>query len=142
MVSPQSSGAVWQSRQASWAPRPNSVYGVSGRKATVKKKNGGAGIAELRSCVKIEVDVLGPQSLNSPYGLCGRKATCSLNLNQESVARNSLWLSAGPGNQWITDLIGAPWFGDNPVVERRTRDRKVSDSNPGRCSGRIFSLYG
>ena len=29
-------------------------------------------VTELRRCVKVEVDVLGP---NSPYGLCGRKAT-------------------------------------------------------------------
>ena len=33
-------------------------------------------VRELRSCVKEEVDVLGPYS---PYGFCGRKA--SLNLN-------------------------------------------------------------
>ena len=26
-------------------------------------------------CVKVEVAVLGSPSLNSPYGLCGRKAT-------------------------------------------------------------------
>ena len=32
-------------------------------------------MSELRICVKVEVDVLGVPSLNSPYGLCGRKAT-------------------------------------------------------------------
>ena len=31
--------------------------------------------AELRSCVKVEVAVLGSLSPNSPYGLRGRKAT-------------------------------------------------------------------
>ena len=31
--------------------------------------------SELRSCVKVEVAVP-----NSPYGLCGRKATLNLNL--------------------------------------------------------------
>ena len=32
-------------------------------------------ISELRSCVKVEVDVLGSPSLNSPYGRCGRQTT-------------------------------------------------------------------
>ena len=31
--------------------------------------------AEPRSCVKVEVAFLGSPSLNSPHGLCGRKAT-------------------------------------------------------------------
>ena len=30
------------------------------------------------SCVKVEVAVLGPPVPNSPYGLCGRKATLNL----------------------------------------------------------------
>ena len=30
--------------------------------------------SELRSCVKVEVDVLGSPSLNSLYGLCRHKA--------------------------------------------------------------------
>ena len=34
----------------------------------------------VRSCVKVEVDVLGsPSLISSPYGLCGRKATLNLN---------------------------------------------------------------
>ena len=32
------------------------------------------GDTELRSCVKVEVDVLGSPVPNSPYGLCGIKA--------------------------------------------------------------------
>ena len=32
-------------------------------------------VSELRSCVKVEVDVLGSPSLNSPYGRCGRQTT-------------------------------------------------------------------
>ena len=35
--------------------------------------------AERRSCVKVEVGVLGSPVPNSPYGLCGRKATLNLN---------------------------------------------------------------
>ena len=31
----QSSGAVWESRWPSWAPRPNEPYGFRGRKATL-----------------------------------------------------------------------------------------------------------
>ena len=34
--------------------------------------------SELRSCEKVEVAVLGSEVLNSPYGLCGRKATSEL----------------------------------------------------------------
>ena len=33
--------------------------------------------------MKIEEDVLGSPSLNSPYGLCGRKATLNLNRAQD-----------------------------------------------------------
>ena len=33
--------------------------------------------------MKVEVDVLGP---NSPYGLCGRKATLNLNCDTQSSA--------------------------------------------------------
>ena len=32
-------------------------------------------VSEPRSCVKVEMDVLGLPVPNSPYGLCGRKAT-------------------------------------------------------------------
>ena len=49
-----------------------------GRKAHLKKKNRDALLAvvsEFRSYVKVEVDVP-----NSPYSLCGRKATLNSNL--------------------------------------------------------------
>ena len=39
-------------------PVPNSPYGLCGRNATFNRK-----IAELRSCVKVGVDVLGSSSL-------------------------------------------------------------------------------
>ena len=39
-------------------PVPNSPYGLCGRKATLN-----CSISELRSCVKVEVDVLGSLSL-------------------------------------------------------------------------------
>ena len=43
--------------------------------------------SEFRSCVKVEVDVLGfPPSLIVPSGLCGREAT--LNLNKPSELRS------------------------------------------------------
>ena len=43
-------------------------------------------ISKLRSCVKVEVAILGSPSSNSPYGVCGRKATLSLNLRQNDVS--------------------------------------------------------
>ena len=36
--------------------------------------------------MNVEVDVLGSLSVNSPYGVCGRKAT--LNLNSSSELRS------------------------------------------------------
>ena len=39
-------------------PVPNSPYGLCGRKATLKLY-----LSDLRSCVKVEVAVLGPPSL-------------------------------------------------------------------------------
>ena len=91
-------------------PVPNNPYGLCGRKATFSLE-----LQILRSCVKVEVTVLGSPSLiilmvsvdvkqhstwnsdtqelcesrgdrpglpvpNNPYGLCGRKATFSLEL--------------------------------------------------------------
>ena len=45
-----------------------------GRRATLKKTN--YVLSELRSCVKVEVDVLGSLPVpDSVYGLCGRRAT-------------------------------------------------------------------
>ena len=40
---------------------------------------------ELRSCVKVEVAVLGSPVPNSPYGFCGRKATLNSNSTVKSV---------------------------------------------------------
>ena len=49
---------------------PNSPYSLCGRKATLNSN------WELRSCVKVEMAVLGSLSLTvRNYGLCGRKAT-------------------------------------------------------------------
>ena len=45
-----------------------------------KKKEGGQ---SFRSCVKVEVAVLGFQSPNSPYGFRGRKATLNLRRTAE-----------------------------------------------------------
>ena len=36
--------------------------------------------AEIRSCVKVEVAVLGFPAPNNPYSLCGRKTTLNLNV--------------------------------------------------------------
>ena len=47
--------------------------------------------SELRSCVKVEVAVLGLPLPNSPYGLCGRKATLNLNISVHLPLRH-LWL--------------------------------------------------
>ena len=57
-------------------PVPNSPRVLCGRKATFKKN---AKTSELRSCLKVELDVLGLIVPNSPYGLCGRKATLNSN---------------------------------------------------------------
>ena len=41
---------------------------------------------ELRSCVKVEVAVLGsPAPIVRPYGLCGRKATVVISASRTSV---------------------------------------------------------
>ena len=59
----------------------------------IKRKEIRNGTSELKSCVKVEVAVLGSTSLyNSPYGLCGRKLT--LNLNKRNQARVHLSTSA------------------------------------------------
>ena len=57
-------GAVWKWRWPSWAPRPQkSLWSLN---ATQHLKM-------FRSCVKVEVDVLGSPSLIIHIGLCGRK---------------------------------------------------------------------
>ena len=64
-------------------PVPNSHYGLCGRKATLN-----CSISEVRSCVKVEVAVLGSIAIpNCPYGLRGRKATMNSNaISQPLVA--------------------------------------------------------
>ena len=52
-------------------PVPFSPSGLCGRKATLEKDLA----SEPRSCVKVEVAVLGCPVPNSPHGLCGRKTT-------------------------------------------------------------------
>ena len=48
-------------------------------------------VTSLRSCVKVEVDVLsGFPSLISPHGLCGRKATLN-RLELKLQAHTELW---------------------------------------------------
>ena len=42
--------------------------------------------AELRSCVKVEVAVLGLPVPNSPCGLCGRQATFNLNETEIQIS--------------------------------------------------------
>ena len=67
----QSSGAVWKSKWTSWASPSLVVLTVS----VDIKQHRTQRIPEFRSCVKVEVDVLGFSVPNSPYGLCGHKAT-------------------------------------------------------------------
>ena len=82
-------------------PVPNSPYGLCGRKATLdflaslfraqelckkrwapSQQKATLVLSELRSCVNVEVDVLGSLPLiDSPYSLCGRKAKKLLLLN-------------------------------------------------------------
>ena len=64
----------------------DSLYGLSGRKATLERKKKRKEKNEW-SCVKVEVAVLGSPSfidIYSPYGLCGRKATLNLNSDTQS----------------------------------------------------------
>ena len=57
---------------------PNSPYGFCGRKATPN-----CSISELRSCVKVEVDVLGsPSLIVLMVSACGRKATLNCSLSE------------------------------------------------------------
>ena len=51
-----------------------------------RRRRRSSGTAELRSCVKVEMDVLGYPSLILLYGLCGRKATL-----EEERPNWSLW---------------------------------------------------
>ena len=51
------------------------------QKRAIKGYSHSLRISELRSCVKVEVPVP-----NSPYGLCGRKATLEEGDNSESHA--------------------------------------------------------
>ena len=41
--------------------------------------------SELRSCVKVEVDVLGSPVPDSPYGLCGRNSNIELELRHSEI---------------------------------------------------------
>ena len=61
-------------------PVPNSLYGLCGRKATLN-----SGCPEFRSCVKVEVAVLGSPVPNSPYGLCGRTEMYIMRLRRVRV---------------------------------------------------------
>ena len=77
-----------------------------------------ANLSELRSCVKVEVDVLGLPVPNSPYGFCRRKATLNKGNPTLSMAGSST----------------------SSVVERWTCDQKVESSSPCRSSGKmVFS---
>ena len=56
----QSSGAVWKSRWPSWVSVPNKPYGFCGRQARcLLYKIVAHTPTELRSCVKVEMAVLG-----------------------------------------------------------------------------------
>ena len=50
-------------------------------------------ISELRSCVNVEVAVLG--SPPSPYGLCGRKATFNWNFVQNPTRHKACSVHTG-----------------------------------------------
>ena len=72
VISTQSSGAVWKWRWLTWAPIPNSPYGLCGRKATLTwapVPNSPYGLCGRKATL-----TWAPVP-NSPYGLCGRKAT-------------------------------------------------------------------
>ena len=51
------------------------------------KQNGPAKAPELRTCVKVDVAVLGSLPLSSPYGPCGGKATLNLTNNNHLQSR-------------------------------------------------------
>ena len=46
--------------------------------------------------------------------------------------------SAGHNSGFVADQENSTRSRDSLLVERRTRDRKVASSNPGRSGGRIF----
>ena len=54
--------------------RPSATFSVTD---AVKEERNNTTSSELRSCVKIEVAVMG-RVPNSPYGFCGCKATLNL----------------------------------------------------------------
>ena len=53
----------------------NGAYDLCGPKATLNLNSANSS-ESMSCCVEVEVDVLGPAPslINSPYGLCGRKA--------------------------------------------------------------------
>ena len=51
---------------------------------------------ELRRCVEVEMAVLGSPFLNSPYGLCGRKATLNSNSELRSCAKVEVAVLGSP----------------------------------------------
>ena len=55
-----------------------------------------AHLSEVRSCVKVEVAVLGSAVPNSPYGLCGRKATLNVLQSELRTVCKSRWPSWAP----------------------------------------------
>ena len=59
-------------RTASWKKKKKKEKKTKKKMMMKKKKTASS---ELRSCDKVGVDVLGSPVPNSPYGLCGRKAT-------------------------------------------------------------------
>ena len=64
---------------------PDSLYGLCGRKASLKKKMKRRTEGDLELC-ESRGGRPGLPVPNSPYGLCGRKATLNLNPQQSSGA--------------------------------------------------------
>ena len=84
----QRSGAVSESRWTSWVLVPNKPTVSVDVKQHFNQPTNFIFRTESRSCVKVEVNVLGSRPVpNSPYGSCGSKATFEEEVPVEEMGR-------------------------------------------------------
>ena len=75
---------------------------------------------ELRSCVKVEVDVI-----CRPYGVCGRKATLNINLPlcSDSCTENAIIVCYNVSRGCSSWLVGYADYLRNVIDQRREREK-------------------
>ena len=104
--------------------------------------SGQEGDSEFRSCVKVEVAVLGSPVPNSPYGLCGRKATLNVNWTGEkgdkkgrrtpSKTDEDCGREGGPVICLHTQLVSRPALTAKSTGTERSKTLHLPGLNTGR----------